>query len=67
MLTPNSPRAPRRSWPYAITAILVLALQEGWDEASVIKLAAVLLVLLALINSNDNNNRNDNSNDNGNK
>ncbi|MGC5530383.1 hypothetical protein [Streptomyces sp. SR-10] len=64
MQTPNSPHAPRRSWPYAITAILVLALQEGWDEASVIKLAAVLLVLLALINSNDNNG---NDNDNGNK
>ncbi|MFE7757614.1 hypothetical protein [Streptomyces sp. NPDC057429] len=59
MQTPNPPRMPRRSWPYAITVILVLALQEGWDEASVIKLAVVLLVLLALINSSTNNNDND--------
>ncbi|MFF2188144.1 hypothetical protein [Streptomyces sp. NPDC058155] len=46
---------PRRSWPYAIAAILILAVQEGWDAAAVTKLAVVLLVLLALINSSGNN------------
>ncbi|MEU5234892.1 hypothetical protein AB0G82_37475 [Streptomyces anulatus] len=47
-----TPSPPSSSWPS----------RKEWDEASVIKLAAVLLVLLALINSNDNDNDNDNDN-----
>ncbi|MGW6705791.1 hypothetical protein ACWGDE_13000 [Streptomyces sp. NPDC054956] len=39
----------RRSWPYAVTAILVLALQQGWEPRDVVALAAVLLVLIALV------------------
>ncbi|MBT2446961.1 hypothetical protein J7F03_07720 [Streptomyces sp. ISL-43] len=40
-----------RSWPYAITAILVLALQQGWAPRDVATLASVLLVLIALVRS----------------
>ncbi|MCB8908434.1 MULTISPECIES: hypothetical protein [unclassified Streptomyces] len=47
MPAPNSPR--RKTWPYAVTAVLVYALNEGWSAADVIKLAAVLLVLVALV------------------
>ncbi|WP_435972190.1 hypothetical protein [Streptomyces sp. Qhu_M48] len=43
----NSPR--RKTWPYAVTAVLVYAFNEGWSAADVIKLAAVLLVLVALV------------------
>jgi hypothetical protein len=41
-----SPR--RRSWPYAATAIVALAVQQGWDAQHVISLAVSLLVLIAL-------------------
>lgn len=44
---PESSR--RKTWPYAVTAVLVYALNEGWSAADVIKLAAVLLVLVALV------------------
>ncbi|MFF8513383.1 hypothetical protein ACF064_35585 [Streptomyces sp. NPDC015492] len=47
MPAPESPR--RKTWPYAVTAVLVYALNEGWSAADVIKLAAVLLVLVALV------------------
>ncbi|MGP4009877.1 hypothetical protein [Streptomyces sp. 4N124] len=46
-----TPRQPRRSWPYVVAAVLVLAVQQGWDAAAVTKLAAVLLVLVALIHA----------------
>ncbi|MFF4104495.1 hypothetical protein [Streptomyces sp. NPDC001903] len=45
----NSFRPPRRSWPYAVTAVLVLTVQEGWAAEDVRRLAATLLVLIALI------------------
>jgi hypothetical protein len=47
----STPRQPRRSWPYVVAAVLVLAVQQGWDAAAVTKLAAVLLVLVALIHA----------------
>ncbi|MFB6842657.1 hypothetical protein [Streptomyces sp. NPDC056361] len=49
MPTPNVPRPPRRTWAYAATTILVLALNQGWAATDVIKLAAVVLVLIALV------------------
>ncbi|MFE5966205.1 hypothetical protein [Streptomyces sp. NPDC056463] len=49
MPAPNSSHGPRRSWPYAVTAIIVLALQQGWSAADITKLAVVLLVLIALV------------------
>ncbi|MCY0917448.1 hypothetical protein ACFWHQ_40115 [Streptomyces sp. NPDC060334] len=45
----NFARPPRRSWPYAVTAVLVLALNEGWAARDVQRLATILLVLVALI------------------
>ncbi|MFE4695433.1 hypothetical protein ACFRH6_35950 [Streptomyces sp. NPDC056749] len=49
--TPNSPKPQRRTWPYAVTAVTVLAIQQGWDAQQVITLAVSLLVLIALITS----------------
>lgn len=51
MTTPDPQEKKRRSWPYAVTAILVLALQQGWQPRDVAMLAAVLLVLIALVGS----------------
>lgn len=51
MPKPNSPQPQRRSWPYAVTATIALALQQGWDPEQVITLATCLLVLIALIAS----------------
>nr|WTA00815.1 hypothetical protein OH820_35290 [Streptomyces sp. NBC_00857] len=51
MSTPNAPQPHRRSWPYAITAIVVLAIQQGWDAQQVTALAVSLLVLIALLTS----------------
>ncbi|MEV6406629.1 hypothetical protein AB0M58_27445 [Streptomyces bobili] len=45
----NSPT--RRSWPYAITAIVVLAFENGWEPAEIRSLTAVLLVLVAVIHA----------------
>ncbi|WP_158711281.1 hypothetical protein [Streptomyces sp. NRRL S-1824] len=47
----NSPQPRRRSWPYAVTAIVVLAVQQGWHAQQVTTLAVSLLVLIALIAS----------------
>ncbi|WP_328622917.1 MULTISPECIES: hypothetical protein [unclassified Streptomyces] len=47
MTAPSTP--PRRSWPYVVVAIVVLALQQGWDAQQVITLAVSLLVLIAVI------------------
>ncbi|MEU5289398.1 hypothetical protein ACIOHB_35480 [Streptomyces microflavus] len=47
----NSPQPQRRTWPYAVTAVTVLAIQQGWDAQQVITLAVSLLVLIALITS----------------
>ncbi|MEU7018792.1 hypothetical protein [Streptomyces sp. NPDC046385] len=49
MPSPNAPRPTRRTWAYAATAVLVLALNQGWAAADVIKLATAVLVLIALI------------------
>lgn len=46
--------SPRRSWPYAITAVLIVALQEGWRPGDVRALAATLLVLVAMIYASGN-------------
>jgi hypothetical protein len=48
---PNSqPPSPRRAgWSYVISAVLSLAIQQGWSPADVRQLAIVLLVLLALV------------------
>lgn len=51
MTNPNAPQPPRRSWPYAVVAITVLAIQQGWDAQQVTTLAVSLLVLVALIAS----------------
>ncbi|MFI7368240.1 hypothetical protein ACIBO4_39475 [Streptomyces sp. NPDC050149] len=51
MPTPNPPRSHRRSWAYAVTAIIVLAVQQGWPAEQVTALAVSLLVLIALITS----------------
>ncbi|MEV7203473.1 hypothetical protein [Streptomyces griseoluteus] len=48
---PNSPQPHRRSWPYAVTAAIALAIQQGWSAEQVITLATCLLVLIALITS----------------
>ncbi|WP_435211444.1 hypothetical protein [Streptomyces sp. bgisy034] len=48
---PNSPQPHRRSWPYAVTAAIALAIQQGWSAEQVIALATCLLVLIALITS----------------
>jgi hypothetical protein len=50
-MTNPTPGRPRRSWPYIVSAVLVLALQQGWNPEHVISLAAVLLVLIALVTS----------------
>ncbi|MFE7537269.1 hypothetical protein ACFU67_23710 [Streptomyces rhizosphaericola] len=47
----NSRQPQRRTWPYAVTAVTVLAIQQGWDAQQVITLAVSLLVLIALITS----------------
>ncbi|MFI8301786.1 hypothetical protein ACIGCZ_38515 [Streptomyces nigra] len=47
----NSPHPPRRSWPYAVTAVIALTIQQGWHADQVITLATCLLVLIALITS----------------
>lgn len=51
MPTSNSPQPGGRSWPYVVTAVIVLAIQQGWDAQQVITLAVSLLVLIALISS----------------
>ncbi len=51
MSTANSPQPRHRSWPYAITAVIVLAIQQGWDARQVVTLTVSLLVLIALITS----------------
>lgn len=51
MPTPDPQGKKSPSWPYAITAILVLALQQGWEPRDIATLAAVLLVLIALVRS----------------
>ncbi|TYR53310.1 hypothetical protein FY004_27345 [Streptomyces parvus] len=51
MLPSNSPQPQRRTWPYAVTAVTVLAIQQGWAAQQVITLAVSLLVLIALITS----------------
>ncbi|MEU1495733.1 hypothetical protein ABZ456_36505 [Streptomyces sp. NPDC005776] len=51
MPTPNSPQSHRRSWAYAVTAIIVLTVQQGWPAERVTVLAVSLLVLIALITS----------------
>ncbi|MFD3329615.1 hypothetical protein [Streptomyces sp. NPDC058701] len=51
MTTPNTTQPPRRSWPYAVVAITVLAIQQGWDAQQVTTLAVSLLVLVAVITS----------------
>ncbi|MEV7376467.1 hypothetical protein AB0O51_36980 [Streptomyces sp. NPDC090301] len=49
MPSPNLPRPSRRTWAAAFTAVLVLALNQGWPAADVIKLATAVLVLIALV------------------
>ncbi|MFJ7267709.1 hypothetical protein ACIQV3_13825 [Streptomyces sp. NPDC099050] len=49
MTTPGPQGNKHRSWPYAVTAILVLALQQGWAPRDVATLAAVLMGLIALV------------------
>ncbi|MGW6617278.1 hypothetical protein ACWGA0_27985 [Streptomyces erythrochromogenes] len=51
MTTPNTTQLPRRSWPYVVVAITVLAIQQGWNAQQVTTLAVSLLVLVALITS----------------
>lgn len=51
MSTPNSRQPQRRTWAYAVTAVTVLAIQQGWAAQQVITLAVSLLVLIALITS----------------
>ncbi|MER7466847.1 hypothetical protein [Streptomyces sp. NPDC097981] len=47
MTAPGTP--PRRTWPYVVSAIVVLALQQGWNAQEVTTLAVSLLVLIAVI------------------
>ncbi|MFJ5811153.1 hypothetical protein [Streptomyces sp. NPDC093093] len=49
MTAPSTP--PRRTWPYVVAAIVVLALRQGWDAEHVITLTVSLLVLIAVINA----------------
>jgi hypothetical protein len=49
--TPNTTQPPRRSWPYMVGAITVLAIQQGWNAQQVTTLTVSLLVLVALITS----------------
>ncbi|MFB6835164.1 hypothetical protein [Streptomyces hydrogenans] len=49
MPVPNPPGPARKGWPYAVVVILVLAFSAGWPAADIIKLATVLLALIALI------------------
>ncbi|MET9467296.1 hypothetical protein ABZY44_21320 [Streptomyces sp. NPDC006544] len=51
MTSPNTTQPPRRSWPYAVVAITVLAIQQGWEAQQVTTLAVSLLVLVAVITS----------------
>jgi hypothetical protein len=37
------------TWPYAVAAIIVLALQAGWQPEEIRNLAATLLVLITLL------------------
>lgn len=39
----------RNSWAYAVTAVMIVALQTGWAPADVTGLAVVMLVLIAFI------------------
>lgn len=50
-VSPNSPQPRKRSWPYAVTAVTVLAIQQGWHAEQVTTLIVSLLVLVALITS----------------
>ncbi len=43
----------RTTWPYAVTAIIVLALQSGWGPRNVLALTAILLVLIGFVISAD--------------
>ncbi|MEU2453059.1 MULTISPECIES: hypothetical protein [unclassified Streptomyces] len=47
----NSPQSQSRSWPYVVTAVVVVAVQQGWEAQHVIALAVSLLVLIALVSS----------------
>ncbi|MFD7079331.1 hypothetical protein ACFYXV_31040 [Streptomyces sp. NPDC002181] len=47
----NFTRPPRRSWPYAFTAVLVVAVQQGWAAPEIVRLAATVLVFIAVIYS----------------
>ncbi|MFD9051738.1 hypothetical protein [Streptomyces zaomyceticus] len=49
MPAPTPPGPTRKNWPYVVVVILVLAFNAGWPAADVIKLATVILVLVALI------------------
>ncbi|MFE5300674.1 hypothetical protein [Streptomyces sp. NPDC056632] len=40
---------PRRTWAAAFTAVLVLALNQGWAAADIIKLATAVLILIAVV------------------
>ncbi|MCX5122167.1 hypothetical protein [Streptomyces sp. NBC_00347] len=51
MSTPGPQGDKHRSWPYSVTAVLVLALQQDWEPRDVAALGAVLLVLIALVQS----------------
>ncbi|MGP3927219.1 hypothetical protein [Streptomyces sp. 8N616] len=41
----------RTNWAYAVAAVLVLALQAGWDPADIRNLAVAMLVLIALLHA----------------
>ncbi|MFJ5879208.1 hypothetical protein [Streptomyces sp. S1] len=49
MPTPNPTRPSRRTWAAAFTAVLVLALNQGWPAEDVIKFASAVLVLIAVV------------------
>ncbi|MCX4546436.1 hypothetical protein [Streptomyces sp. NBC_01565] len=53
MTAPSTP--PRRNWPYVVVAIVVLALQQGWNAQQITTLAVSLLVLIAVITAASNN------------
>ncbi|GAA2671267.1 hypothetical protein [Streptomyces lunalinharesii] len=44
----------RTTWPYAVTAIVALAIQTGWAPQDVLPLVTTLLILIGLVISIDN-------------
>jgi hypothetical protein len=45
----KQPKSNGTGWPYAVGAILALAIQSGWSPGNVQNLAVIILALLPVI------------------